>query len=111
MGDLNFDFNEAVEKIKNRVIGKYINECKNPEKDENNQYIIPSLETIIERAVDDYFEESYGEMSEDVLKKYEGIFDKLSEKIFQQLDLDEIHESMKPLPHDYWGLSEHQRNS
>jgi DNA segregation ATPase FtsK/SpoIIIE-like protein len=88
------DLKEKAEKI-------YIDWCNHPERDEEGEWINPSLSASITLVLDEYFEEN-----ED-----DELYNKIEEILESSLDARSIHESMAELKENYRGLSGYERNS
>ncbi|NMF04548.1 hypothetical protein ACUH7Y_09505 [Clostridium beijerinckii] len=110
MNYFNICIDKTVSEIKDEVIKEYSKDCYRKEKDDDGSYIKPSIQRNIESALENYFD-SYGDIPDEAIKEYEQIYDMLQERLLNELNVKEIHESMQPVPDDYYGLTEAQRNS
>lgn len=95
------DIEKVAEELKEKAENKYIDWCNNPERDEDGEWIKPSLSVAITLVLDEYFEE----IEDDEL------YNKIEDMLENSLDERAIHESMAELKENYRGLTDHERNS
>jgi nitrate/nitrite-specific signal transduction histidine kinase len=99
--------------LQEQIKEKFINLRLKPEKDEDNQVIYSSLESIIDNIINNYLKnkyDSYDDLSEDNQKAYNVIYDKLFKDLSNKLDEKELLENMS-IGQDWYGLTDAERNS
>lgn len=102
---------EIAKELREKVKKEYIGYCNNPERDDDGEWIKPSLSATITLILDKYFEETYGEISSDKEEEFSPIYNEIENILESSLDEKTIQKSMSDLKENYKGLTDHERNS
>lgn len=105
------DIEKIANELRKMVEKEYTSYCNDPERDDDGEWIKPSLSSVITLVLDKYFEENYEEIPSDKEEEFSNIYNELENILESSLNEKAIKESIIASKENYKGLTNYERNN